>query len=92
MTASVAMTSTVLAATTSILRAVVLSARGRVREVVIVFVDEPGNGVAVAAEARGAIAGTGRSAAREDVFGTDVFGRPVGGTRFFDTLGALAAG
>jgi len=90
------MTSTVLAATTSILRAVVLSARGRVREAVIVFVDEPGDGVAVATEATGAvagaIAGTGRPAAVEDGFGADVFGRPVGGTRFFDTLGALAAG
>ena len=92
MTASVAMTSTVLAATTSILRAVVLSARGRVREVVIVFVDEPGNGVAVAAEARGAIAGTGRPAAVEDGFGADGFGRAVDGTRFFDTIGALEAG
>jgi hypothetical protein len=87
------MTSTVLAATTSILRAVVLSARGRVREVVIVFVDEPGDGVAVADRSKGVpIAGTGRPAAVEDVFGADVFGRPVGGTRFFDTLGALAAG
>ena len=91
------MTSTVLAATTSILRAVVLSARGRVRALVVVLTGEAVNGVAGAVAGIGAVAsvmaGAGEPVVGDGGFGNGVFFRGVDGTRFFDVdiLGASAA-